>query len=273
MRTLPVVTAIITLILTALPSLSAEGVASGTESVFWTRMEKSLGISLPPSGPNIQNFFMETEVLVGNSLLASGVAGFVRGGSTWFAIFSRSSSCIFYFDGATATCRLDTPSSKVFFRGGHGESVPVPVLRISRGQEEGYQFDIAMTYRLFSATQPIMLGTDPGLPEYLAQRLQTKFPKFLEASDTIYLTASGSASPSVVLSTRDGRITGFSAFFPADNGPDFVLRIPRIIATGPIPLPPVEWTRFEGTPPATKLEAVWAFCRGFYDVLSEMVPK
>ncbi len=130
-----------------------------------------------------------------------------------------------------------------------------------------------MAVATWSRQIPMDLFVHPQAAAYITRRIGERFPVVSRTADRFCCASAATAPAALTLWHADGRITGFVATFTQADGPPIGLTINPIVVASPVPAMP-RMPEVAGTwTPSPGLSTVFAFVRGFYQVLSDMIPR
>ncbi|HOY66554.1 MAG TPA: hypothetical protein PLP29_06670 [Candidatus Ozemobacteraceae bacterium] len=273
-RNPPSATALLALFLVLAPALlTAAGFRNvASETAFWDGLETSVASALLPIAPAMDALHLDLSVKEGENVRGSGSIRLRNGDHALLSLSSRDAAFRYLAVGASASCLLELAGERTLFVSGPDREVPIPTVRIDRSPDGEFNLNLVMNLAVLIATRPIDLGVDPGTPAHIAKKLRTNLPWCRETSGMLEFSARETASPTVLLLRGPVGITGFELRFPREQGPEIRVRVDPL-AVGPAA--PV--SRVEPFPEARQAQpgadTLITFMRGFYAVLSSMIPQ
>lgn len=256
--------------------MAAEIVASAPATIGdkeWTRIEQMCSSLLKPITPDLESLFLKMEIRAGDIFLGSGTLAIKKGTLSLFELFSRASECRYLNRKGESLCVLISGGQSILFKAQGDAQVPVPHIFIVKGETEGFRLDFEMLMGTSTASQPVQFGVSPETGAYVVRRVREKYPMVLETSDSTSFFAPDQATPSVILRRQGEKITGVTAFFPREKGNPIRLSIEPFQVGEPFADPDLKWVDREARCPWGNLDAVYSFTKGFYNLMSELMPR
>jgi len=251
--------------------VSARNVASDTE--FWTSLEKAVSTTLLPITPDIDAFRLDLTIRQGDRVCGSGTISLKQGDHALLALSSPEASFRYLATGATATCLLDLAGERTLFVSGPERQIPVPTIRIDRAPEGDFAMNLLVNLTTMAASRPIDLGIHPGTSAHIVKKLHESHPWCLETPAELLFSKTPNASPTIMLRRQAGLITGFELIFPQQGSPATAVSVTSL-EIGPAAHHPDVRSLFPaGRIPEPGADTLITFMRGFYSVLSSMIPK
>jgi len=273
-RPIPCVLVLLTLLLSLVPELlPAAGFRNvASESAFWEGLEASVASALLPIGPGMEALRLDLTVTEAETVRGSGSISLRNGDHALFSLSSRDAAFRYLAVGATATCLLEQAGERTLFVSGPDRQVPIPTVRIDRSSEGEFNLNLMMNLATLIATRPIDLGVDPGTPGHITKKLRTNLPWCRETPAMFEFAAGETASPTVLLLRGPSGLTGFELHFPREQGPEIRVRVDPLAIGSAAPA-----DRIDPFPEARQAQpgadTFVTFLRGFYAVLSSMIPQ
>lgn len=255
--------------------IAAESVASGPATVGdkeWAQIETMCTSLLKPITPELENLFLKMEISAGDTFLGSGTLAIKKGTLSLFELFSKASECHYLNRKGESLCVLVNGGQSILFKAQGDAQVPAPHIFIVKDETEGFQLDFQMLMGTSTASQPVQFGVHPETGAYVSRRIRDKFPRVLETADSISFFGLAQATPSVILRRQGEKITGVTAFFPREKGSPIRLSIAPFQVGEPFADPDLKWIDREARCPWGNLDAVYSFTKGFYNLMSELMP-
>ncbi|HOT29740.1 MAG TPA: hypothetical protein PLU72_16305 [Candidatus Ozemobacteraceae bacterium] len=261
-------------VMTAFPASgeeAARNVASETE--FWTALEKDVAATLLPIAPDVDAFRLGLAVGQGEQIVGSGTISMKKNDHAFLELSAPNALFRYLAVGATATCLLDLGGTQTLFVSGPGRQIPIPTVRIDRSAEGEFAMNLVMNLTALLATRPIDIGVHPQTPAHIAKKLRETHPWCLETPSELRFSKEQAATPTVIISRRDGLITAFELVFPQDGAPPVRVRVDPLALGAAAQHPDVAGLFPPGRIPEPGADTLITFMHGFYNVLSGMIPK
>lgn len=239
----------------------------------WKSFEKSVVALLGPIGPEVNRLHLQFELTAGPTFLGSGTLFMEKNALTILNLYSRSLSCLYRNENGTATCSLSGPGKSILFRSGGDSQVPVPSIGIGRNPDQTFNLEFQMVLSSATESAPIKLFLDPDVSAYIVKRVREKFPIPASGPDFEAFSSSPTASPSLTVFKREGRIHAFQAWFAREGKPPIGLKMFNFTVNEPLPAPPVPAMFTDSSIPSGKLETTYVFIKEFYGLIGDFVPR
>lgn len=243
------------------------------DASFWQSLKSDLEACLNPINPGIRSFELGLALHDGERILGTGSLKLAQDQRTSFILSTADGVCHFFSRGATATCLLRTPTDQVRFETASDGACPFPILRISKHPEQGFQLDISMNLGRLSASAPVDLAVHPETSGHICKKMQERFLFAETVGDHQRFYSDASGPLALEIRREAGKIVGFRAAVSREDRPDFWVVVDPLRAGIELPTLPETLMPEGGTVPLNGIESVMRFIKGFYAILSSLVPR